>query len=34
MNVVRQLLLDISQLPDKGEIIIDAEGHVAGRLAS
>jgi large subunit ribosomal protein L13 len=34
MNIVKHLLLDISQLPDKGEIIIDAEGHVAGRLAS
>jgi len=26
--------LDLSQLPEKGEIIIDAEGHVMGRLAS
>jgi len=34
MNMIKHLLLDISQLPDKGEIIIDAEGHVAGRLAS
>ena len=33
MNVVKKTL-DISQLPEKGEIIIDAEGHVAGRLAT
>ncbi|MEM1597214.1 MAG: 50S ribosomal protein L13 [Pyrobaculum sp.] len=26
--------LDFSNLPEKGEVVIDAEGHVAGRLAS
>ncbi|AAL62942.1 50S ribosomal protein L13 [Pyrobaculum aerophilum] len=33
MNVVKRPL-DISQLPDAGEVIVDAEGHVAGRLAT
>jgi large subunit ribosomal protein L13 len=34
MNTIRRSLIDISQLPERGEIIIDAEGHVAGRLAT
>lgn len=33
MNIVRRFL-DISQLPDAGEVVINAEGHVAGRLAT
>lgn len=33
MNVARKPL-DITQLPERGEIIIDAAGHVAGRLAT
>jgi len=27
-------VLDLSQLPERGEIVIDADGHVMGRLAS
>jgi len=27
-------VLDLSQIPEKGEIVIDAEGHIMGRLAS
>ncbi|MEM1663090.1 MAG: 50S ribosomal protein L13 [Pyrobaculum sp.] len=33
MKVVKKTL-DISSVPESGEIIVDAEGHVAGRLAS
>ncbi len=34
MNVARRFLVDVSQLPERGEVVIDAEGHVAGRLAT
>ncbi|MCC6019813.1 MAG: 50S ribosomal protein L13 [Thermoproteaceae archaeon] len=31
---VTRVPLDISQLPERGEIVIDGAGHVAGRLAT
>jgi len=34
MNAARRSLVDVSQLPEKGEVVIDAENHVAGRLAT
>jgi len=34
MNAARRSLVDVSQLPEKGEVVIDAEDHVAGRLAT
>ncbi|MGC8994034.1 MAG: 50S ribosomal protein L13 [Pyrobaculum sp.] len=34
MNIIRKVLEDISELPESGEVIIDAEGHVMGRLAT
>lgn len=33
MKIVKKVL-DLERLPEKGEVVIDAEGHVAGRLAS
>ncbi|MCU7787935.1 50S ribosomal protein L13 [Pyrobaculum sp. 3827-6] len=33
MNIVKKTL-DISKLPEDGEVVIDAEGHVMGRLAT
>ena len=32
--MIEKRVLEFSQLPDTGEVVIDAAGHIAGRLAT